>query len=94
VGAANGALESLGRSLALELAPARVNVVSPGNIDTPIRAAMPEAARREMLAKAAAALPVGRVGLGEDIARQILAFMTVGFATGSIVYLDGGGLIV
>jgi hypothetical protein len=46
-----------------------------------------------MLAKAAAALPVGRVGVGEDIARQILTFMTVGFATGSIVYLDGGALI-
>jgi NAD(P)-dependent dehydrogenase (short-subunit alcohol dehydrogenase family) len=93
IGAANGALESLARSLALELAPVRVNAVSPGIIDTPIRAAMPEDARRDMLAKAAAALPVGRVGTGEDIARQILAFMTIGFATGSIVYLDGGALV-
>ncbi len=93
IGAANGALELLARSLALELAPVRVNCVSPGIIDTPIRAGMPEAARREMLAKAAAALPVGRVGVGEDIARQILTFMTVGFASGSIVYLDGGGLV-
>jgi NAD(P)-dependent dehydrogenase (short-subunit alcohol dehydrogenase family) len=94
VGAANGALESLARSLALELAPVRVNAVSPGIIDTPIRAGMPEAARLDMLTKTAAALPVGRVGLGEDVARQILAFMTIGFATGSIVYLDGGALIV
>jgi len=94
VGAANGALESLTRSLALELAPVRVNCVSPGIIDTPIRAAMPEAARQEMLAKVAAGLPVGRVGLGEDIAQQILTFMTNGFATGSIVYIDGGALIV
>ena len=93
VGAANGAIESLARSLALELAPVRVNCVSPGVIDTPIRAAMPEAARRDMLAKTAASLPVGRVGVGEDIARQILAFMTIGFATGSIVYIDGGALI-
>ena len=93
VGAANGALESLARSLALELAPVRVNAVSPGIIDTPIRAAMPEAARKDMLAKTAAALPVGRVGTGDDIARQILAFMTIGFATGSIVYLDGGALV-
>jgi NAD(P)-dependent dehydrogenase (short-subunit alcohol dehydrogenase family) len=93
VGAANGAIESLARSLALELAPVRVNCVSPGIIDTPIRAAMPEAARRDMLAKTAASLPVGRVGVGEDIARQILAFMTIGFATGSIVYIDGGALI-
>ncbi len=93
VGAANGAIESLARSLALELAPVRVNCVSPGIIDTPIRAAMPEAARLDMLAKTAASLPVGRVGVGEDIARQILAFMTIGFATGSIVYIDGGALI-
>jgi NAD(P)-dependent dehydrogenase (short-subunit alcohol dehydrogenase family) len=93
ISVANGALESLARALALELAPVRVNAVSPGIIDTPIRAAMPEAARREMLAQTAAKLPVGRVGVGEDVARQILAFMTIGFATGSIVYLDGGGLV-
>ena len=93
VSVANGALESLARALALELAPVRVNAVSPGIIDTPIRAAMPEEARRDMLAKAAAGLPVGRVGLGEDIARQILAFMANGFATGSIVYIDGGALV-
>jgi NAD(P)-dependent dehydrogenase (short-subunit alcohol dehydrogenase family) len=93
VSVANGALESLTRALALELAPVRVNCVSPGIVDTPIRAAMPEAARRDMLAKTAAGLPVGRVGVGEDIARQILAFMTIGFATGSIVYLDGGALV-
>jgi NAD(P)-dependent dehydrogenase (short-subunit alcohol dehydrogenase family) len=93
VGAANGAIESLARSLALELAPVRVNAVSPGIIDTPIRAAMPEPARLDMLAKTAASLPVGRVGTGDDVARQILAFMTIGFMTGSIVYLDGGALI-
>jgi NAD(P)-dependent dehydrogenase (short-subunit alcohol dehydrogenase family) len=94
VSAVNGALESLTRGLALELAPIRVNAVSPGTIDTPIRASMPEVARRDMLTKTAAALPVGRVGVGEDIARQILTFMTVGFATGSIVYIDGGALVV
>lgn len=93
IGAANGALESLARALALELAPVRVNAVSPGVIDTPIRAAMPEAARKEMLAKTAAALPVGRVGMAEDIARQIASFMANGFATGSIVYIDGGALV-
>lgn len=93
ISAANGALESLARALALELAPVRVNAVSPGVIDTPIRAAMPEAARKEMLAKTAAALPVGRVGAAEDIAWQILSFMANGFATGSIVYVDGGALV-
>ena len=94
ISAANAALESLSRALALELAPLRVNCVSPGIIDTPIRAAMPEAARQEMLAKAAAGLPVGRVGQGEDVARQIVACMTNGFMTGSTIYLDGGALVV
>jgi NAD(P)-dependent dehydrogenase (short-subunit alcohol dehydrogenase family) len=94
VGAVNGALESLTKGLALELAPVRVNAVSPGTIDTPIRASMPEAARHEMLAKTAASLPVGRVGVSEDIAQQILAFMAIGFATGSVVYIDGGALVV
>lgn len=93
VGAANGAIESLTRALALELAPVRVNCVSPGIIDTPIRAGMPEAARKDMLAKIASGLPVGRVGLGEDIGMQILAFMANGFATGAIVYIDGGALV-
>ncbi|QOG22616.1 MULTISPECIES: SDR family oxidoreductase [Bradyrhizobium] len=93
ISAANGALESLARALALELAPVRVNAVSPGVVDTPIRAAMPEAARKEMLAKTAAALPVGRVGVADDIARQIASFMSNGFATGSIVYIDGGALV-
>lgn len=93
VGAANGALEALTRSLAIDLAPVRVNAVSPGIIDTPIRASMPEDARVAMLGKIAAALPVGRVGVAEDIARQILAFMEIGFATGSVVFIDGGGSI-
>jgi NAD(P)-dependent dehydrogenase (short-subunit alcohol dehydrogenase family) len=93
VGAANGALEALVKSLALELAPVRVNAVSPGIIDTPIRAAMPEEARLAMLAKTAAALPVGRVGVADDIARQVLAFMEIGFATGSVAFIDGGGSI-
>ena len=57
VGAANGALEALTRSLAIDLAPVRVNAVSPGIIDTPIRASMPEDARVAMLGKIAAALP-------------------------------------
>lgn len=93
VSAANAALESLARALALELAPVRVNCVSPGIIDTPIRAAMPEEARKEMLARTAAGLPVGRVGLGDDVARLIAACMTNGFMTGSTIYLDGGALV-
>lgn len=93
VSAANGALESMTRGLALDLAPIRVNCVSPGIIDTPIRAAMPEEARKAMLDKTAAGLPVKRVGLADDIAGQIMAFIHNGFASGAIVYIDGGAAV-
>ncbi|MGE3988839.1 SDR family oxidoreductase [Pseudorhodoplanes sp.] len=93
VGAANGALESLVKALAIELAPVRVNAVSPGMIDTPIRAAMAEDARRALLKQLADALPVKRVGLADDIALPIIGFMENGFATGSVLFLDGGGSI-
>lgn len=93
VGAANGALESLVKALAIELAPVRVNAVSPGMIDTPIRAAMAEDARRTLLKQIADALPVKRVGLADDIALPIIGFMENGFATGSVLFLDGGGSI-
>jgi NAD(P)-dependent dehydrogenase (short-subunit alcohol dehydrogenase family) len=62
VGAANGAIESLARSLALELAPVRVNCVSPGIVDTPIRAAMPEAGRAQRYAGQDRRLLAGRPG--------------------------------
>jgi NAD(P)-dependent dehydrogenase (short-subunit alcohol dehydrogenase family) len=91
VSAANGALESLVKGLAIDLAPVRVNAVSPGIIDTPIRAAMPEDARRKMLDNIAAGLPVKRVGVADDVARQIIAYMGIGFATGGVTYIDGGG---
>ena len=55
----NAATEALGKQLAKELAPRRVNVVSPGVIDTPAYAGMPEEQRQGMFAKVGGALPVG-----------------------------------
>jgi NAD(P)-dependent dehydrogenase (short-subunit alcohol dehydrogenase family) len=60
--------------LALEMAPIRFNVVSPGIIDTPTRAAMPAEARKTMLENIARTLPVKRVGLAEDVSDQVLLF--------------------
>ena len=92
-GCINAALESLGRGLALALSPVRVNTVSPGLIDTPIRAAMPADKKKAMLDHAAATLPAGRVGQAEDIADAILMLMRNPFTTGSTVFVDGGGMI-
>jgi NAD(P)-dependent dehydrogenase (short-subunit alcohol dehydrogenase family) len=92
-GCINAALESLGRGLALTLAPARVNTVSPGLIDTPIRAGMPADKKKAVLDHAAATLPVRRIGQPEDVADAILMLMTNPFTTGSTLYIDGGGMI-
>jgi NAD(P)-dependent dehydrogenase (short-subunit alcohol dehydrogenase family) len=92
-GCINAALESLGRGLALALSPVRVNTVSPGLIDTPIRAAMPADKKKAMLDHAAATLPARRVGQAEDVADAILMLMTNPFTTGSTLFVDGGGMI-
>ena len=92
-GCINAALESLGRGLALALSPVRVNTVSPGLIDTPIRAAMPADKKNAMLDHAAATLPARRVGQAEDVADAILMLMTNPFTTGSTLFIDGGGMI-
>jgi NAD(P)-dependent dehydrogenase (short-subunit alcohol dehydrogenase family) len=92
-GCINAALESLGRGLALALAPVRVNTISPGLIDTPIRASMPADKKQAMFERAAATLPARRVGRAEDVAEAILMVMTNLFTTGSTIFIDGGGMI-
>ncbi|MFP3547456.1 SDR family oxidoreductase [Rhizobium sp. SIMBA_035] len=92
-GAINAALESLGRGLALELSPVRVNAVSPGLIDTPLWAKMEEANRNAMFERVAASLPAKTIGQPSDIANAVLFLMTTPFATGSTVGVDGGGVI-
>ncbi|MGI5438928.1 SDR family oxidoreductase [Streptomyces shenzhenensis] len=89
-----GAMESLTRALALELAPLRVNVVSPGLVRTDLWREMPQDDRAGLFASSAAALPVGRVGTPEDIAEAYLYLMRGGYSTGSVVVVDGGGLLV
>jgi len=92
-GAINAALESLARGLALELAPVRVNAVSPEMIETPIWDDLPPEKRRGMFETTAAYLPVRTIGQPEDIANAVLVLMTTTYATGSTVRVDGGGVI-
>lgn len=93
--AANAAVEALGRALALELAPVRVNTVSPGMTrDTGAYLGMPEAAREGMFRDIAARLPVKKVGTPDDLAAATLALMENPFLTGVTLPVDGGGLLV
>ncbi|PSL92322.1 SDR family oxidoreductase [Pseudomonas sp. R9.37] len=89
----NAATEALGKQLAKELAPRRVNVISPGVIDTPAYAGLPEEQRQTMFAKAGGALPVGRVGQAEEVAAGYVLAMENGFVTGAVIDIDGGGLL-
>ena len=91
-GAINAALESLARGLALELAPVRVNTVSPGMIATPMWSGSDEA-RAARFEAVAARLPVQRIGQAEDVANAIVYLVTTPYATGSTVLVDGGGTI-
>jgi NAD(P)-dependent dehydrogenase (short-subunit alcohol dehydrogenase family) len=80
--------------LALELAPLRVNAVSPGIIDTPWWEGMPRPQKDAFFQQARETLPAGRIGKPEEIARAIIFLMTTAFVTGSTLVVDGGGHLV
>ena len=90
VAAINSALEGLARALAVELAPIRVNAVSPGLVDTPIFDYMPKEAKDEMFQRFAAAAPVKRVGRPEEVAHAVLYLMASPLTTGTTLFVDGG----
>jgi NAD(P)-dependent dehydrogenase (short-subunit alcohol dehydrogenase family) len=86
----NGAADTLTRSLALELAPIRVNAISPGVIDTGAWDALGEKGKAEMFSDQSERNPAGRIGTAEDIADAVLFAMTSTFLTGITLAVDGG----
>jgi NAD(P)-dependent dehydrogenase (short-subunit alcohol dehydrogenase family) len=82
--AVNGALEAMVRLLAVELAPVRVNAVSPGVIDTPWWDVLPADQRTGLFASLAAAAPVKRVGRPEDVAEAVRCLTGSSFITGTV----------
>jgi NAD(P)-dependent dehydrogenase (short-subunit alcohol dehydrogenase family) len=88
--AINGALESAVAPLAAELAPRRVNAVSPGVIDTPWWAAVPPEAKAAAHAAAVRATPVGAVGSAADVAEAIVLAAINPYMTGVVLPVDGG----
>jgi len=87
------AMEGLTRALAVELAPIRVNLVSPGLVRTPLWDNLSEFEREALYSASGAALPVGRVGEAEDLAQTYVYLMTNRYATGQTIIVDGGGVL-
>jgi NAD(P)-dependent dehydrogenase (short-subunit alcohol dehydrogenase family) len=86
----NAAADTLARSLALELAPIRVNAISPGVIDTGAWDAFGEQGKADYFADISARNPARRIGTPDDIAQGVLFAMTSTFLTGQTLHIDGG----
>lgn len=89
-----GAIESLTRALAIELAPIRVNAVCAGMVRTELWANIPEADREAMYSDYGGKLLTGSIGEAEDIAEAFLYLMHGNYTTGQTIVADGGGVLV
>lgn len=94
IGAASAAMESLARGLALELAPIRVNTLSPGPIDTPIFSKALGEGRDAYVAVLKQALPLHRLGTPEEAGAATVFLMTNTFMNGAVLNVDGGVRLV
>ncbi|HVW90898.1 MAG TPA: SDR family NAD(P)-dependent oxidoreductase [Gaiellaceae bacterium] len=89
--ASKGAVIALTRALAVDHVAEniRVNAVCPGTVDSPwVRRLVDE--QGESLDALRARQPLGRLGTPEEIAEAILYLVSAGFATGTILTVDGG----
>ena len=88
------AVESLSQSLALELAPVRVNTIRPGFIDTEFWDALPAADVAALQQKVRATFPARRVGTAADVGHAAVFLMTNPYVTGTVLEVSGGELLV
>lgn len=89
----NGAVAFLAEALAVELAPVRVNAVSPGIVDSGAWDAL-GAGKDKLFAEAAAKNPARRVGTTQNISTAVLGAISNPFLTGTVLHLDGGARLV
>jgi NAD(P)-dependent dehydrogenase (short-subunit alcohol dehydrogenase family) len=89
-----GTIDALTRALALELAPIRVNAVSPGVVRTNLWQNMTAAERERLYESVGNSLPVGRVGEARDVAQAYLFLMQEEYSTGQTLVVDGGAVLV
>jgi NAD(P)-dependent dehydrogenase (short-subunit alcohol dehydrogenase family) len=88
------AMEGFMRGMAIELAPIRVNIVSPGVVRTNLWSNMPDTEREQFYQNIGDTLPVERVGDADDIAQTYIYLMKQRFGTGQVVIVDGGAVLV
>jgi NAD(P)-dependent dehydrogenase (short-subunit alcohol dehydrogenase family) len=86
----NAAADTLARSLALELAPIRVNAISPGVIDTGAWDALGDQGKADYFATMSTRNPARRIGTAGDIAQGVMFALTNTFLTGQTLHIDGG----
>lgn len=88
------AVEALSGSLALELAPMRVNTIRPGFIDTDMWSFLPAEQRDGLRKKVEATFPSRRAGKTQDIGHAALFLMTNPYVTGTVIEVSGGENLV
>ncbi|MCZ8514312.1 SDR family oxidoreductase [Paenibacillus filicis] len=91
--AINSAIEGLARVLAMDLAPIRVNVVSPGVVDTPVFSGMDTESREAMFQRAAQSLLLKRIAKPEEIAEAYVYLANNSYTTGSVIQIEGGAIL-
>jgi len=90
VSAATATLPPFTATLALELAPVRVNLIAAGFVDTPLSASLLGDRLEERRTELRATLPIGRVVSAADVAALAVHIMTNTALTGATYDIDGG----
>jgi NAD(P)-dependent dehydrogenase (short-subunit alcohol dehydrogenase family) len=86
----NGAVAFLVEALAVELAPLRVNAISPGIVDSGAWDRLGE--RKDAFLRGVAERnPARRVGTSDNLVQAVLFAITNPFVTGTVLHVDGGG---
>jgi NAD(P)-dependent dehydrogenase (short-subunit alcohol dehydrogenase family) len=88
------AMEGFARAMAIELAPVRVNIVSPGVVKTDLWSGMSLTEREEMYSQIGSSLPVKRVGNADVFAKTYVYLMEQDYGTGQTIIVDGGASLV
>ena len=91
IGSVGGSVEAFIRLVANEIAPVRINGVSPGLIDTPMSPLEGEA-REKYYSSGSAGHLIPRAGTSEEVASAAMFLLENEFVTGTIVDVDGGAI--